>query len=101
MHLVLDDRLLLLAPQAEVELRARCQLCRSRGVGQADDGLVVCVLQDALGLASPDDNRVVGSSRGEVLSVLGVVDCKNLSVGIACHVAWAARAHQTNHGQGG
>lgn len=94
---MLDDGLLLLAPKAEVELRARRQLCRARGIGQADDGLVVCVLQDALGLISPDDNRVVGPSRGEVLSVLGVVDSENLAVGRAlpCRTGSACPPNET------
>lgn len=68
------DRLLLLTPKPEVELRARRQFCGAWRVGQAKDGLVVRVFEDALGLAVPDDDRMVSTSRGEVLPILCVVD---------------------------
>ena len=73
-HLVLDDGLLLLAPKAEVQLRARRQFGGAWRIGQAKDGLVVCVLEDPLGLTGPDDDGVVDTSRGEVLPILCVVD---------------------------
>jgi len=61
-NLVLNHRLLLLPPEAKVELGARRKLRCAWRVGQAKDGLVVRVLENALGLAGPDDDGVVSPS---------------------------------------
>ena len=61
-HLVLLHRLLLAGPEAEVAVGAGGELVGDGVVGQALDGVVVRVLQDALQLARPDDHAFVGTT---------------------------------------
>ena len=62
---MLLHRLLLSRPQPEVRVCARRQLVAHGVVGQALQGVVVAVLQDALKLGGPDDDALVGAAGGE------------------------------------
>mmetsp|Transcript_81924 Transcript_81924/g.163133 ORF Transcript_81924/g.163133 Transcript_81924/m.163133 type:complete len:221 (+) Transcript_81924:539-1201(+) len=74
LDLVLRYRLLLGRPEPEVPRGPRSQLLRDTVVAQALDGVIVAVLEDTLGLACPDDDRLVLAARGEALAILGVCD---------------------------
>jgi hypothetical protein len=51
---------------------SRLYLMRHRIVGQALDGVIVRVLEDALQLGGPDDDALVGASGRKPLAVAGV-----------------------------
>ena len=54
--------LLLAGPEAEVAVGAGGELVGDGVVGQALDGVVVRVLEDALQLARPNDDALVGAT---------------------------------------
>merc|ERR1740122_516899 len=66
---MLQHRLLLRRPQPKVGGRAARQLLCNRVVSQALNGLVVVVLQDALGLVRPNNHLFVCTARGELLAM--------------------------------
>ena len=59
---MLLHRLLLAGPESEVAVGAGGELVGDGVVGQALDGVVVRVLEDALQLARPDDHALVGAT---------------------------------------
>lgn len=75
-HLAADFELLhgllLGAPQAEIALCGRRQLLRHGVVAEALYGVVVRVLENALALARPDDDGLVGAAGRETLAVARV-----------------------------
>eukprot|EP00966_Prymnesium_polylepis_P333071 7388538-Prymnesium_polylepis.1 len=58
--------------EPEVARRRRGELLRDRVVREALDGVVVRILEDALRLGGPDDDRLVGAARREPLPVARV-----------------------------
>ena len=71
---MLRDRLLLGRPQAKIARRPRRELLRHRVVAHALDRVIVRILEDALRLRGPDDDRLVLAAGGEALPVLCVRD---------------------------
>mmetsp|Transcript_39028 Transcript_39028/g.59438 ORF Transcript_39028/g.59438 Transcript_39028/m.59438 type:complete len:347 (-) Transcript_39028:167-1207(-) len=59
-------------PEAEVDARARSQSLQHGVEAEGQDLFVVAVLEQTLPFSTPDDDRVIGATGGEALTVLRV-----------------------------